>query len=222
MPLDEAIRQHKRLDLYRHPLICAGELFDPFEPDVPFFRVDLLPVMEREWHFRRAAIPDYMKIWTGKTARERIIRGIREEYELSPAERFRRIKGVAQGALYKGSDPETWDEEYEFMCLFPIPPSLGGNFWFGGRCEALANPKLRPILLDLEIKVLHGAEAVRTIRKLRAGDMDFGKFSDEMIGPILSKKTPDEQRTLLALMRQLTPLGSEAHNWIDKKLEALK
>jgi hypothetical protein len=158
--LDEAIRITKRHDTYRHPLVCAASLLDPFDPSCPFYRIVLLPVVEKDWHFTRGSVPEYITLWTGKAARERIIQGVREDYSLDPSERYNRIKGTAQGMCHDPGDPDTWHDDDSFLCLIPI--TFGPyRYWFGGRAEALTHPMLRPILLDPASTILHGAEAVK-------------------------------------------------------------
>jgi hypothetical protein len=158
--LDESIRFTKRHETYRHPLVCAASLVDPFDPSCPFYRIDPLPVVERDWHFTRDSVPEYITLWTGKAARERIIQGVIDEYSLDPSERYDRIKGSAQGACHDPGDPDTWNEDDRFLCVIPVNFGLC-RYWFGGRSEALTHPLLRPILLDPTSKVLHGAEAVK-------------------------------------------------------------
>lgn len=167
LSLSEATRHMKRSDLFRHVLFAVGEVHDPLEPETPFNMQALLPEIEREWHFRRDAVPDYIKLFVGRAARERSLAKLAEEYSLPPAERFERIEGSVRAYQYSVCDPETWDTP--FFCVIRIPAELGGAgmpiFWCGNRSSALTTPLIREWFFDARSKVLHGKEAVELARQ---------------------------------------------------------
>jgi hypothetical protein len=47
--------------------------------------------------------------------------------------------------------------------------------------------------------------------------MTFNQFSDEIMGPVLDKMPPEEQRKLLFILRKLS--HPRAYPWIDRQLE---
>lgn len=177
MSIGELIRRTKRLDMFRHPLFATAELFDPLEPDKPFTKTGILPIIEQEWHFRRDAVPNWITLNVGRAARDRTIAGLKSEYDLPPAERFARVKDGIHGRFYDPRNPDTWDDAYS--CLLLIPPHLSGEFiplyWYGGRSEALTHPQLRQWFFDPRVKVLHDAEATREARCRVAMIQGFGK-----------------------------------------------
>jgi hypothetical protein len=168
--LDEAMRYLKRSEIFRHPLFAYGELFDPIEPETPFVREQPLPELEKIWHFRREAVPDYITLYVGRAVRERALAAMEEEYALAPAERFRRLEGSVACQRYNANDPETWANPW--FTVIVIHAELSGIgmpvIRLGGRAEALTNPARRPWLFDPRAKVLHGAEAVSFAEQLCA------------------------------------------------------
>jgi len=167
LPLNEAIRRVKRWNTFRHALFATGQLYDPIEPESPFYLADVLSVLERKYHFRRDAVPEYITLQVGRAAREQYIKGLQEEYALPPAERFKRVSGLAKGFCYDIWDVDTWEDP--FSCLIKIPAEInrkGLEFsYFGPRAEMLTNPELRPLFFDPRVTVLHGAEAVKVARE---------------------------------------------------------
>jgi hypothetical protein len=165
VPLKEAIRLYKRSDTFRHVLFATAELDDPIEPAIPFIRHDLLPILEREWCFKRDCVPDYMRVHVGRAARERVIEGLRSDYNLEPAERFSRLKKSLGAEAVEPSDPDTWEHDV-YSCLLLVPAELSGAdapfCWLGGRAEALT--RYRDWFFDPRVTVLHGAEAVKAAR----------------------------------------------------------
>ena len=119
MSMDDFIRRLKRTDQFRHPLFAASELFDPLDPVNPFTAQGPLPIVERVWHFSRDSVPEYIKLWVGREARERVLTGIKADYDLPPEERFKRIQRDVKCELYDFCDPETWDTG--FFCLIEMP-----------------------------------------------------------------------------------------------------
>jgi hypothetical protein len=164
IPLEEAIRLHKRSPTFRSASFATAELLDPLEPTQPFRRCDLLPIIEEEWCFRRDAVPEWITLKTGRAAREQLIEGLKEEYGLDPAMRFKRLEGSARAYFYDVHDPDTWRHD-PFLCLITVAPEHGGlevEFnWFGSRARALTDPALRPWFFDSRSRVLHGSDAVR-------------------------------------------------------------
>jgi hypothetical protein len=163
MPMAEYIRNFKRSDMYRHPLFCAGELYDPFDPDNPFTYQGPLPTIEKDWHFSRDSVPEYIKIWVGRAAREKVLEGVQEHYSLPLAERFKFVERDVKCHLYDPHDPETWDTGFFCVIEMPddyVPNPFGLTYWCGNRSSALTDPQIRPVFLNSNTKVRHGKEAV--------------------------------------------------------------
>jgi hypothetical protein len=125
MPMAEYIRNLKRSDMYRHPLFCAGELHDPFDPANPFTYQGPLPAIEKDWHFSGDLVPEYIKIWVGRSAREKVLEGIQEHYNLPLAERYKFVERDVKCHLYDPHDPETWDTG--FFCVIEMPDDYVPN-----------------------------------------------------------------------------------------------
>jgi hypothetical protein len=162
----EVIRLHKRSEVFRHPLFAVAELEDPLEPALPFNMQAPLPEIEREWKFRRDAVPDYIRLTVGRTAREKSLAQLQKEFTLPPAERFKLIEGTVKIEQYDVSDPETWDTGYFCAIEFPVESSDPAMpfTWFGNRSVALTDPRVRPWFFDARSRVLHGKEAVDLAR----------------------------------------------------------
>lgn len=167
LSLPEVTRLHKRSSIFRHPLFAVGELEDPLEPAIPFNMQAPLPEIEREWHFTRDAVPDYIRLTVGRAARERSLAQLQKEYTLPPAERFKLTEGTVKIQQYNVNDPETWDTGY--FCAIKFPAEFSNPampvYWFGNRSEALSNPRVRPWFFDPRSKVLHGKAAVDQARQ---------------------------------------------------------
>jgi hypothetical protein len=163
----EVIRLHKRSEVFRHPLFAVAELEDPLEPALPFNMQAPLPEIEREWKFRRDAVPDYIRLTVGRAARERSLAQLQKEYTLPPAERFKLIEGTIAIEQFDPGDPDTWNTG--FFCAIEFPPELSNApfpvYWFGNRSVALTDPRVRPWFFDSRSKVLHGKEAVDRARQ---------------------------------------------------------
>src|SRR2546429_235283 len=84
------------VETFRSASFATAELFDPLEATEPFRRCDLLSIIEEEWCFRRDAVPEWITLKTGRAAREQLIEGLKEEYGLDPAMRFKRLEGSAR------------------------------------------------------------------------------------------------------------------------------
>jgi hypothetical protein len=166
LSLAEAVRRTKRSDAFRHPLFACGELHDPLEPETPFNMQAPLPEIEEAWNFRRDAVPAWIRLFVGRAARERVLVSLQAEYNLTPAERFRRLEGTAKCDRYSVSDPETWDTP--FFCYVSIAAEFSPVgiplVWVGNRSEALINPHIRSLFFDSRAKVVHGEEATRLAR----------------------------------------------------------
>jgi hypothetical protein len=168
LSLAEATRIMKRSSIFRHVLFAVGELDDPLEPGDPFIMQAPLPEVEKQWHFSRASVPSYIRLSVGNAARERSLTKLAEEYLLTPAERYRRLKGSVECDQYSVHDPETWDTP--FFCVIRIPAELSGNglpiLWLGNRSTALVSPQIRALFFDVRSKVSHGKEAVNFAREI--------------------------------------------------------
>lgn len=168
MSLGEALRRHKRSEVFRHPLFALAELFDPLEPEHPFIMQGPLPYVESQWHFSHLAIPEWIALATGRKARERSIANVVKEYNLSPAERFRRVAGAVRAAQYSTTDPETWHSE--FFCSVRVPAEFTSMgipiYWVGNRAWALTNREIRPWFFDPRAEVLHGEKALSLAREI--------------------------------------------------------
>jgi hypothetical protein len=162
--LEEALRAHKRSEVFRNPLFTVGELDDPLEPGNPFVMQAVLRDVEREWFFRRSeCVPDWVTLSVGNAARERSLLKFREEYALSPLERYKRVETSIKTELYNPSNPDSWEMNGLF-CLIQVPRELSGEgipvFWAGPRSAALANSRVRAWFFDPRTTVTHGEEAV--------------------------------------------------------------
>lgn len=200
LSLSEAIKHMKRSPLFRHVLFAVGEVNDPLEPNSPFNMQAVLPEIEREWHFCRDAVPDYIKLFVGRAARERTLAGLEEEYSLQPAERFRRVEGSIKAYQYCVHDPQTWDTP--FFCVIRIPAELSGQglpiFWCGNRSTALVNQWVRPWFFDARAKVLHGQEAValarQAVKQLPSAIVLYNKEGAEMQASCKLPAAPSKPR----------------------------
>jgi len=167
LPLAEVMRRHKRSPIFRHVLFSVGELHDPLEPEVPFNMQGLLWEVEQEWRFRRDAVPEYIKLFVGRAARERSLSRLAEEYCLPPTERFKRIETTVKMAQYSTHDPETWPSP--FFCAIVLPAEFSAVgvpiTWCGNRSSAPTDPAIRPWFFDKRSKVFHGEEAVKLCQK---------------------------------------------------------
>jgi hypothetical protein len=67
-------------------------------------------------------VPEYIKLWVGKAARERVLVGVKDTYNLPPAERFRLTEQDIRCHQYDLLDPDTWDTG--FFCVVLIPGQL--------------------------------------------------------------------------------------------------
>jgi hypothetical protein len=169
IPMEEAIRMQKRNSKFRHVLFAAAELDDPIDPaGGPFTKHDLLSVIEKDWDFRRDAVPDHINLFVGRAARERLIQGIREDYNRMPADRYRQADEAARCVLENPDDPDSWWDD-PFACALLVPVELTGLdigiCWFGSRAEALT--RYRKWFFDPRCNVFHGTEAVKMAREPR-------------------------------------------------------
>jgi hypothetical protein len=167
LSLEEIIRRTKRNDIFRHPSFACAELFDPLDEANPFVMQAPLPEIEREWHFRRDAVPEWIRLFVGRAARERTLKNLEAEYnDLEPSERFKRAEDAFRIARYSVTDPETWNTP--FFCFISVAAAFSGIgiplIWVGNRSTALTDPKIRPWFFDERAKVVHGEEATLLAR----------------------------------------------------------
>jgi hypothetical protein len=168
LSLAEATRRHKRSEFFRHPLFGVAEVEDPLEPAAPFVFQSLVPLIEAEWNFSRDAVPDYIRLSTGREARKRSLAKLVEEYSLPVAARFRRVETSIQAENYNPHDSSTWLMNGLF-CSIQVPREISGQgipvFWCGCRSTALVTPMVRAWFFDPRTTVTHGAEAVELGRQ---------------------------------------------------------
>jgi hypothetical protein len=152
--------------VFRHPQFAFGELFDPLEPAKPFIMQDLLPAIEKAWHFHRSAVPEHIKLYVGRQARLKALASLKKEYELDAIDRFFCIENALKSTQFDPHDPSTWDTG--FFCVI-LPGSLRHVpvpiFWAGTRSSALSHPITRKWFLDPDSKLMHGPEALQFARR---------------------------------------------------------
>jgi hypothetical protein len=166
LSLKDARRRLKRSELYRHREYGVGELFDPLEPGRPFFMQALVGQIEKAWHFSRRAVPEHIKLFTGRQARLRALLDLKKEYDLDPIDRFFCIENSIKCTQFQPDDPSTWDTG--FFCVI-LPGELRHApmpiFWAGTRSSALTNPIARKWFFAADSEIMHGAEALRFARQ---------------------------------------------------------
>ena len=164
MSLAEVTRRTKRSPIFRHPLFSHGEVDDPEEPGRPFVKMMPLPELEQAWHFQRNCVPPWIRLLTGRAARQRTLEALRDEYAMAPADRYRLIDESLKCAAYSVSDPWSWDSP--FLCAVRIPtPEPIPIWWWGGRDAALTIPLIRGWYYHEGAQVYHGAAALEIVQR---------------------------------------------------------
>jgi hypothetical protein len=164
MSLADCKRRWKRNPIFRSAIFACAEMDDPEQPGRPFVKQGLLPDIEEAWYFTRASVPPWIKLWTGRAAREHTLKSVEMEYNLPPAERYGLIDDTLQSFAFNVIDPSSWN--VPFLCAIQIPSAEEmAIWWWGGRDAALAHPTLRSWYLRQGAQVFHGAEAFEVAQR---------------------------------------------------------
>ena len=129
--------------------------------------------LELTWHFKRDAVPPWIRLYTGRAARRRTLQAIEEEYALPPAECFGLIEESLQCPAYSALYPQSWN--IPFLCAVKIPtPQPSSIWWWGGRDAALSNPVVRGQYHNKQARVFHGAAVFEVVQREWNGRDEFG------------------------------------------------
>jgi hypothetical protein len=165
MSLAEVKRLWKRSPIFCAANFACAEIDDPEQPGRPFVKHGPLSEIEQAWHFTRASgVPPWIRLYTGRAAREHTLESVEKEYALTPAERYALIDDTLRSFEFNARNPMSWN--VPFLCAIQIPsPEEIALWWWGGRDFALCNPVLRDWYFREGSQVFHGAKAYEVAQR---------------------------------------------------------
>jgi hypothetical protein len=163
--LAEVKRLWKRSPVFRSANFACAEMDDPEQPGRPFVKHGPLAEIEKAWHFSRASgVPPWIRLWTGRAAREHTLKAVEEEYALTPAQRYALLDDTLTSFEFNVRDPMSWNTAW--LCAIRIPsPEEIALWWWGGRDVALCNPVLRDWYFREGAEVFHGRKAFEVAQR---------------------------------------------------------